>query len=166
MVLNCRAVEGSWILVNVWKALRAEPMICIIQMFAYYCYEMNALVLGEEGHAQAIRAWKISRSFGSQTLPRSGGKSFKFGILLLYIQGGNKKKFIFPRFCLIAPERKHFHCVVMIGNTCEPHPTQLSPFASLVSMSLPCPCSLLLIRKKPSRIWCFLPVLVGVSVVD
>lgn len=52
-----------------------------------------------------------------------GGKSFKFGILLLYIQGGNKKKFIFPRFRLIAPERKHFHCVVMIGNTCEPHPT-------------------------------------------
>lgn len=80
-------------------------------------------------------------------------KRFEFGILLLYIKKG--KKFIFPRFCLIAPERKHFHCVVMIGNTCGPHPTQLSPFPSLVSLSLS--LSLFLISKKPSRIWCFFP---------
>lgn len=91
-----------------------------------------------KGHARAIRAWTFSKSFGSQTVPRlRGEKGFKFGILLLlYIQGG--KKFIFPRFRLIALERKHFHCVVMIANTCEPHPVQLSPFLSLVCLpSLP-----------------------------
>lgn len=84
---------------------------------------MNALVLGEKGRAQAVRAWKFSKSLGSQIVPRTGEKKkcFKFWILLLlYIQG--EKKFIFPRFCLIALERKHFHCVVMIENTCEPHP--------------------------------------------
>lgn len=122
-MLNCRAVQGSWILVNVWKALSTEPMICVIYMCAYYCYEMNALVLGEGGHAQAIRAWKFSRSSGSQTLPRSGGKVSNLGYCYCTYKGGIKKKFIFPRFRLIAPERKHFHCVVMIGNTCEPHPT-------------------------------------------
>lgn len=47
----------------------------------------------------------------------------KFQIWDIVIVHTEEKKFIFPRFCLIAPERKHFHCVVMIGNTCEPHPT-------------------------------------------
>ena len=120
-MLNCKAVKGSRILVNIWKALRTEHMICIIYMFAYYYYEMNALVLGEKGHAQTIRAWKFTKSFGSQTVPRLEGKVSNLGYC--YCTYRRKKKFIFPRFCLIAPERKHFHCVVMIGNTCEPHPT-------------------------------------------
>lgn len=51
------------------------------------------------------------------------------------------KTFLFPRFCLIAPERKHLHCVVMIGNTCEPHPTQLSPSPSSVCFSPSLPLS-------------------------
>lgn len=107
------------------------------------------------GH-QSLEVFQI---FWKPNSAKIGEKSFKFGRLLLYIRGGNKKKFIFPRFRLIAPERKHFHCVAMIGNTCEPHPTLLSPFASLVSMSLPRSCPLLLIRKKPNRIWRFLPSL-------
>lgn len=83
-------------------------------------------------------------------------KKFEIWDIVIIVHTGGKK-FIFPRFRLIAPERKHFHCAVMIGNTCGPHPTQLSPFPqSLVCLSLPRSCSLVLIRKKPSRIWHFL----------
>lgn len=84
---------------------------------------MNALVLGEKGYAQAIRAWKFSKSSGSQTMPRlERKKKFEIWDIVIIVHTGGKK-FIFPRFRLIAPERKHFHCAVMIGNTCGPHPT-------------------------------------------
>lgn len=107
-MLNCRAVQGSWILVNVWKALSTEPMICVIYMCAYYCYEMNALVLGEGGHAQAIRAWKFSTSSGSQTLPRSGGKVSNLGYCYCTYKGGIKKKIHFSKISPDCPRKKTF----------------------------------------------------------
>lgn len=57
---------------------------------------MNALVLGEKGYAQAIRAWKFSKSSGNQTVPRlekKKKKSSRFGILLLLYIKGEKSSF-------------------------------------------------------------------------
>lgn len=63
----------------------------------------------------------LFQSIQSQSVSRLKKRPQIWDIVIIVHKRG--KKFIFPRFCLIAPERKHFHCVVMIRNTCEPHPT-------------------------------------------
>lgn len=67
------------------------------------------------------------------------------------------KKVHFSKISPDCPRKKTFS---LCGHDWEhmwttPHLAQ--PLPSLVCLSLPCSCSLLLIRKKPSRIWCFLP---------
>ena len=56
------------------------------------------------GH-QSLEAFQI---FWKPNSAKIGGKSFKFGILLLYIQGGNKKKVHFSKISPDCPRKKTF----------------------------------------------------------
>lgn len=94
--------------------------ICIWCVFGY-CYGMNVWDLGEKGHEQASRVWLFSNLLKAKVCQDWKKKPQIWDIVIIVHTRG--KKFISPRFRLIAPERKHFHCVVMIRNTCEPHPT-------------------------------------------
>lgn len=87
-------------------------------------------------------------------------KSLKFGILLLlYIQGGKSSSF--QDFAWLLQKENIFIVWSWLGthvnhtplSSTPSRPQSISLFLSLLSHSL------FLIRKKPSRIWCFLPSL-------
>lgn len=97
---------------------------------------MNALVLGEKGYAQAIRAWKFSKSSGSQTMPRLERKKKVRDLGYCYYCTYRGKKVHFSKISPDCPRKKTFS---LCGHDWEhmwttPHLAQ--PLSIVLSLSL------------------------------